>query len=58
MKCTHMVGDGRVVFWWMALLLLLYRYIVAVVVHGRLVGWDTYVGGWWMGRWVVLYLRA
>ena len=32
--------------------------VIAVVVHGRFVGWVTCVGGWLMGRWVILYLRA
>ena len=32
--------------------------VLIAVVHGRFVGWVTYVGGLWMGRWVVLYLRA
>ena len=31
---------------------------VTVVVHGRVVGWVRHVDGWWMGRWVVLYLPA
>ena len=38
---------------WMVLrLLLCCTATIAVVVHGRFVGWVTYVGGWWMGRWV------
>ena len=32
--------------------------LIAVVVHDRFVGWVTYIGGWLMGRWFVLYLRA